>query len=136
MSSKVGGAGEFGGSGYYSGENIVSTSIESKTPIIFVAMNYRMNVSSFLNLGIWSEIDSWLLAAKAFGALGGKEVRAEGVTNLGLKDQRLALKWIQVKFLKRSVLSNEEIGFKRSLVFHDFFRDTSAISAVTHPKLL
>jgi carboxylesterase type B len=30
-----------------------------------------------------------------FGFLAGKEVQADGSTNLGLKDQRLALKWVQ-----------------------------------------
>ncbi|EIW58877.1 carotenoid ester lipase precursor [Trametes versicolor FP-101664 SS1] len=43
-------------------------------PVIFVAMNYRLS---------------------AFGFLGGKEVKEAGVGNLGLQDQREALRWIQ-----------------------------------------
>lgn len=30
-----------------------------------------------------------------FGFLGGKEIKADGSSNLGLRDQRLALEWIQ-----------------------------------------
>ncbi|KAH9816019.1 lipase [Melampsora americana] len=69
-----GGAAEFGATNEYDGSALVSASIEKQTPIIYVAMNYRLN---------------------AFGFLGGKEVGQEGVGNLGLKDQRLALKWVQ-----------------------------------------
>ncbi|EGG02518.1 lipase [Melampsora larici-populina 98AG31] len=69
-----GGAFEFGATNVYDGSSLVSTSISQKTPIIYVAMNYRLN---------------------GFGFLGGKEVGQEGVGNLGLKDQRLALKWVQ-----------------------------------------
>ncbi|PSN73298.1 alpha/beta-hydrolase [Corynespora cassiicola Philippines] len=43
-------------------------------PVIIVAANYRHNT---------------------FGFLGGKELKAEGNTNLGLRDQRLALEWVQ-----------------------------------------
>lgn len=43
-------------------------------PVLFVAVNYRVN---------------------GFGFLGGKEVPESGETNLGLHDQRLALKWVQ-----------------------------------------
>lgn len=43
-------------------------------PVLFVAVNYRVN---------------------GFGFLGVKEVLESGETNLGLRDQRLALKWVQ-----------------------------------------
>eukprot|EP01117_Protostelium_nocturnum_P000333 TRINITY_DN103_c0_g2_i1.p1 TRINITY_DN103_c0_g2~~TRINITY_DN103_c0_g2_i1.p1 ORF type:complete len:773 (+),score=206.90 TRINITY_DN103_c0_g2_i1:57-2375(+) len=43
-------------------------------PYVFVAMNYRVN---------------------GFGFIAGKEALEAGVTNLGLKDQRLALKWVK-----------------------------------------
>lgn len=53
---------------------IVKTSVENDQPIIGVSINYRL---SFLG---WPS---------------GKEPMEAGVTNLGLKDQRIALEWIQ-----------------------------------------
>ncbi|KAM7185088.1 Alpha/Beta hydrolase fold [Rhypophila sp. PSN 637] len=53
---------------------IVQNSVELGTPIIAVSFNYRM---------------------AAFGFLSGNEVQASGATNLGFRDQRLALQWIQ-----------------------------------------
>ncbi|KAI0793612.1 carotenoid ester lipase precursor [Fomes fomentarius] len=61
----------------YNGSAIVQRSIDIGEPIIYVAMNYRVNV---------------------FGFLGGKEVKEEGVGNLGLQDQRAGLRWIH-KFI-------------------------------------
>ncbi|KAI9450245.1 carotenoid ester lipase precursor [Russula earlei] len=49
-------------------------SIDLKQPVILVTVNYRLS---------------------AFGFLPGKEVKEEKVGNLGLQDQRLALKWVQ-----------------------------------------
>ncbi|KAI0793609.1 carotenoid ester lipase precursor [Fomes fomentarius] len=59
------------------GSAIVQRSIDIGEPIIYVAMNYRVNV---------------------FGFLGGQEVKEEGVGNLGLQDQRAGLRWIN-KFI-------------------------------------
>jgi carboxylesterase type B len=53
---------------------VVARSVEVGEPIIVVSVNYRLNT---------------------FGFLGGKELKAEGNTNLGLRDQRLALEWVQ-----------------------------------------
>ena len=53
---------------------IVQTSIDNGQPIIGVSINYRL---SFL------------------GFPSGKEALAAGVTNLGLKDQRIAMQWVQ-----------------------------------------
>ena len=53
---------------------IVQTSVENGQPIIGVSINYRL---SFL------------------GFPSGKEPLAAGITNLGLKDQRIAMEWIQ-----------------------------------------
>jgi carboxylesterase type B len=53
---------------------IVQTSVENGQPIIGVSINYRL---SFL------------------GFPSGTEALAAGVTNLGLKDQRIAMEWIQ-----------------------------------------
>ena len=53
---------------------IVQTSVENGQPIIGVSINYRL---SFL------------------GFPSGKEPMDAGATNLGLKDQRIALEWIQ-----------------------------------------
>ncbi|EIN12169.1 carotenoid ester lipase precursor [Punctularia strigosozonata HHB-11173 SS5] len=69
-----GGGFELGSPGMYDGGVIVERSIELGEPIIYVSMNYRVS---------------------AFGFLASQEVKDAGVGNLGLQDQRLALKWIQ-----------------------------------------
>ncbi|KAI0741825.1 carotenoid ester lipase precursor [Daedaleopsis nitida] len=61
----------------YNGSRIVERSVEIGEPVVFVAINYRLNV---------------------FGFLGGHEVKDAGVGNLGLHDQRAALRWVQ-KFI-------------------------------------
>ncbi|KAI0681819.1 carotenoid ester lipase precursor [Earliella scabrosa] len=69
------------GGGYQVGSNavrpgavVVNRSIEIGQPVIFVSMNYRLS---------------------AFGFLGGREVQNAGIGNLGLHDQREALRWVQ-----------------------------------------
>ncbi|KAG0150341.1 hypothetical protein CROQUDRAFT_104434 [Cronartium quercuum f. sp. fusiforme G11] len=69
-----GGAFVFGGTYTYPGKELVLKSMQLGKPIIYVTANYRLS---------------------AFGFLGGKEVGEAGVGNLGLKDQRLALEWVQ-----------------------------------------
>lgn len=69
-----GGGFEFGSTQMYDGGNLVKTSIALGKPFLFVEMNYR--------------VSGW-------GFLAGKELQAEGNTNLGLRDQRLALQWVQ-----------------------------------------
>ncbi|KAG8903813.1 hypothetical protein FRB99_002704 [Tulasnella sp. 403] len=58
----------------YDGEHLVSHSIEQGKPAVFVSFNYRVS---------------------AYGFLAGKEVLEAGVTNIGLRDQRVALQWVQ-----------------------------------------
>ncbi|CAE6518772.1 unnamed protein product [Rhizoctonia solani] len=55
-------------------ENLVQTSIELNKPVIYVSINYRTGI---------------------YGFPPGQEAAAYGALNLGLKDQRLALEWIQ-----------------------------------------
>ncbi|KAK0201512.1 carotenoid ester lipase precursor [Desarmillaria ectypa] len=69
-----GGGFELGGTAMYDGTSIVSRSIALNQPVIYVSMNYRVS---------------------GFGFLASKEVREAGVGNLGLHDQREALRWIQ-----------------------------------------
>ncbi|KAH9073429.1 carotenoid ester lipase precursor [Lactarius deliciosus] len=69
-----GGGFEIGGTSTYDGGSFVARSIDLGQPVIYVSVNYRLS---------------------AFGFLPGKEVKAEKVGNLGLQDQRLALKWVQ-----------------------------------------
>ena len=57
------------------GATIVARSVELGQPIIYVSLQYRLN---------------------GFGFLGGKEVQAAGVSNLGLRDQRMALQWVSL----------------------------------------
>ncbi|RPD58759.1 carotenoid ester lipase precursor [Lentinus tigrinus ALCF2SS1-7] len=61
----------------YNGSAVVERSIEIGEPIIFVGVNYRLN---------------------AFGFLAGKEVQEAGIANLGMQDQRTALRWMN-KFI-------------------------------------
>ncbi|RPD56081.1 carotenoid ester lipase precursor [Lentinus tigrinus ALCF2SS1-7] len=69
-----GGGFEIGGPDIYDGGVIVKRSIELDEPVVYVSMNYRVS---------------------AYGFLASKEVKDAGVGNLGLQDQRLALRWVQ-----------------------------------------
>ncbi|EIM86930.1 alpha/beta-hydrolase [Stereum hirsutum FP-91666 SS1] len=69
-----GGAFEVGDMIMYPSEVIVQGSLDLNAPVVYVAMNYRLS---------------------AFGFLPGKEVKEAGIGNLGLQDQRLALRWVQ-----------------------------------------
>ncbi|KAF9055791.1 carotenoid ester lipase precursor [Panaeolus papilionaceus] len=70
-----GGAAQIGDTQSYDqmGSRLVLRSLALGEPIIFVSMNYRL---------------------AAYGFLGGAEVANEQVANLGLRDQRLALSWV------------------------------------------
>ncbi|KAI0059491.1 alpha beta-hydrolase [Artomyces pyxidatus] len=70
-----GGGFETGGtaSDTFGGTGIVQRSIELGQPVVFVSFNYRLN---------------------AFGFLAGTEVAKKGLGNIGLHDQRQALRWI------------------------------------------
>ncbi|TFK27702.1 carotenoid ester lipase [Coprinopsis marcescibilis] len=67
------------GGGFYTGRSAVggdtvTRSIRMYNPVVFVSMNYRLS---------------------GFGFMASKEVKAAGVGNLGLHDQREALRWVQ-----------------------------------------
>ncbi|KAH9926249.1 alpha/beta-hydrolase [Epithele typhae] len=68
------GAFDFGGATGVDGRKIVKRSVEMNEPVVFVSMNHRLG---------------------PLGWLGGKDVRDAKVGNLGLQDQRTALRWIQ-----------------------------------------
>ncbi|KAH7052379.1 Alpha/Beta hydrolase protein [Macrophomina phaseolina] len=69
-----GGGFEFGSNQLYDGTPFVTKSVGLGKDIIYVAINYRVG---------------------GFGFLAGQELQADGSTNLGLRDQRLALQWVQ-----------------------------------------
>ncbi|KAL8291859.1 hypothetical protein RQP46_002117 [Phenoliferia psychrophenolica] len=56
----------------YPHHDLITRSVQLGTPVLHISMNYRLN---------------------AYGFLAGKEVKAAGVANLGLQDQRAALRW-------------------------------------------
>jgi carboxylesterase type B len=58
----------------YNLSNFVNASQSANKPLIAVSLNYRLSF---------------------FGFLAGSDLQAEGNTNLGLYDQRLALRWIK-----------------------------------------
>ncbi|OJJ30013.1 hypothetical protein ASPWEDRAFT_177744 [Aspergillus wentii DTO 134E9] len=68
-----GGGFELGSTTMYDGGPIVSSSVDLDMPVVFVAINYRVG---------------------GFGFLAGSEILADGASNLGLLDQRLALEWV------------------------------------------
>ncbi|KAH8780579.1 lipase [Hyaloscypha sp. PMI_1271] len=68
-----GGGFELGSTLMYDGASLVADSISNGQPIIFVGVNYRVG---------------------GFGFLPGKEILADGSSNLGLLDQRLGLQWV------------------------------------------
>lgn len=69
-----GGGFEVGSTSEYDGGAIVSHSVKLGMPVVYVSMNYRLT---------------------AFGFLAGQEVKEAGVGNIGLQDQRQALRWVQ-----------------------------------------
>ncbi|VDB92096.1 unnamed protein product [Peniophora sp. CBMAI 1063] len=69
-----GGAFEGGSAVASNGSIIVERSLELDEPVVYVSVNYRVS---------------------ALGFAGSKEVREEGIGNLGLHDQRLGLHWVQ-----------------------------------------
>ncbi|TQS33408.1 hypothetical protein Golomagni_06249, partial [Golovinomyces magnicellulatus] len=68
-----GGGFEIGTTQWYDGTGLIKKSVTLGEPMIFVAVQYRLN---------------------AFGFLNGKELQLDGATNLGLRDQRKALEWV------------------------------------------
>ncbi|KAL5332203.1 Alpha/Beta hydrolase protein [Aspergillus crustosus] len=58
----------------YQGAEIVKRSVDIGLPVIYVSSNYRLN---------------------SFGFSASEELAKEGLLNLGLKDQRLAMKWVK-----------------------------------------
>ncbi|RDX42833.1 carotenoid ester lipase precursor [Lentinus brumalis] len=68
-----GGGFTVGSTAWFPGQDFVQHSVDMNQPVVFVAMNYRLN---------------------ALGFLGGKEIKDAGVGNLGLHDQRAALRWV------------------------------------------
>lgn len=69
-----GGGFELGSTEMYDGASMVQESIADGMPIVWVAVNYRVG---------------------GFGFMPGKEILADGSSNLGLLDQRLGLQWVQ-----------------------------------------
>ncbi|KAG2125805.1 Alpha/Beta hydrolase protein [Suillus clintonianus] len=69
-----GGGFETGATSLYDGSAIVNKAIDLNLPTVYVSMNYRLT---------------------AFGFLASEEVKQAGVGNLGLQDQRQAMRWIQ-----------------------------------------
>lgn len=68
-----GGGFEVGSTQMYDGTPLVAESAALGHGVIYVAVNYRVG---------------------GFGWLAGKELQADGSTNLGLKDQRKGLEWV------------------------------------------
>jgi carboxylesterase type B len=58
----------------YNVSYMIQNGVELNKPFIGVTLQYRLN---------------------AFGFVDGKEIKEAGVTNLGIRDQRLALQWVQ-----------------------------------------
>lgn len=82
------------GGGYFQGGSadprlnfsyIIRDSVTTGVPIIAVSFNYRIS---------------------AFGFLGGSEIVAAGAANLGFRDQRLALHWVQGIYTKKSFFNS------------------------------
>jgi len=68
-----GGGFELGATSMYDGTSLVADSVAQGKPVVYVAVNYRVG---------------------GFGFMPGKEILADGSSNLGLLDQRLGLQWV------------------------------------------
>ncbi|KAG1739545.1 alpha beta-hydrolase [Suillus lakei] len=68
------------------GSSLVGRSVRLHEPVVYVSLNYRL----FQRYGAHS-----YHAIIAWGFLASEEVKRAGTGNLGLRDQRLALQWVQ-----------------------------------------
>ncbi|KAH7025071.1 carboxylesterase [Microdochium trichocladiopsis] len=68
-----GGGFELGWTSMYDGSSLVNYGVSIGEPFVFVAVNYR--------------VAGW-------GFMPGKEIKADGSGNLGLRDQRMGLEWV------------------------------------------
>lgn len=101
-----GGGFQNGATQLYDGTNLVKKSIQLGQPIVFVAINYRLG---------------------AFGFLAGKELQNEGSTNLGLRDQRLAMHWV-----RENIESFGGDPFKVTIVVSGFLSTCFSILQAKH----
>ncbi|KAI1139967.1 sterol esterase [Hypoxylon sp. FL0543] len=69
-----GGGFELGSPQMYDASSLISNGVDQGKPFIFVSVNYRVG---------------------GFGFMAGKEILADGASNLGLLDQRMGLEWVQ-----------------------------------------
>ncbi|KAI2632275.1 sterol esterase [Hypoxylon sp. NC1633] len=69
-----GGGFELGSPQMYDALALISNAVDQGKPFVFVSVNYRVG---------------------GFGFLAGKEILADGASNLGLLDQRMGLEWVQ-----------------------------------------
>lgn len=84
---------------------IVQQSVQINKPIIGISINYRM---------------------AAFGFINSAEIAATGNQNLGLRDQRTALRWVGALFSPSSAESYAELRWRS--------KNTSPPSAALRPK--
>jgi carboxylesterase type B len=123
-----GGGFELGSTEMYNGASLVAESITDGQPIIFVAVNYRVG---------------------GFGFMPGKEMLADGSSNLGLQDQRLGLQWVadniasfggdptkvtiwgesagSISVLDQMVMYNGNITYKGKPLFRGAIMDSGSI---------
>jgi carboxylesterase type B len=93
-----GGGFEAGGTSTYDGSNLIRQSVALGQPIMYVAVNYRVG---------------------GYGFLAGKELAAEKSTNLGLRDQRLALKWVQDNIVAFGGVYTSHVYSGRSFLYSE-----------------
>ncbi|KAK4950107.1 hypothetical protein LTR10_011084 [Elasticomyces elasticus] len=133
-----GGAFEFGSTQTYDGTTFVSKSIQLGAPVLYVSVNYRLG---------------------GFGFLAGSSLAKEGSTNLGLRDQRLGLQWVQENIaafggdpdkvtlwgesagsfsaVDQTVINNGDNTYKGKALFRGAIMDSGSIvpaNNVTTPK--
>lgn len=63
----------------YQGANVVKESVAINQPVIYVSANYRLN---------------------SFGFIASDEFAKAGLLNIGIRDQRTAMRWVQKNIAK------------------------------------